>query len=205
MVENFVWTDFTLLIAIFGVLLLLMLRRNRWTMKKYPSSERMPGYVLIYADQKKGKGAEDFGKLLYSARYALQGKPDYVFRKRFGRAIVPVELKSGSIGADEMPHRGDLLQLVAYFLILEDVYQIKPRFGKLIYQDYMFVIRNTRALRRELQEVTKQMHEMLIYGVAKPNSSFVTCRHCICNGTVCPHAYMNNNGGKGNEPSGRKE
>lgn len=171
-------------------------------MKKLPSSNRFGGYTLIYADQKQGsKNEKDFGKLLYSAEYELQGKPDYIFKKRFGKGIVPVELKSGSIGDDPLPHRGDLLQLGAYFLVLEDVYKIRPKFGRLVYQDYMFIVKNTRSIRKEVQRTTKEMREMLVYGVGKANPSFVTCRFCVCNGTVCEHSGTEIIGGKANESS----
>ncbi|MDD4844909.1 MAG: hypothetical protein PHU31_11380 [Anaerotignum sp.] len=166
-------------------------------MKKLPLSNRMGGYSLIYADQKQnGKNEEDFGKLLYSAAYELQGKPDYIYKKRLGKGIVPVELKSGSIGDEPLPHRGDLLQLGAYFLILEDVYQVRPKFGRLAYRDYMFVVKNTRSLRKEVQGTVKEMREMLIYGVGKPNPSFATCRFCICKGTVCTYSDTEIIGGK---------
>ena len=171
-------------------------------MKKLPASTRMVGYTLLYADQKQnGEKEEGFGKLLHSEEHALQGKPDYVYKKRFGKGIVPVELKSGSIGQNELPHRGDLLQLAAYFLLLEDVYNIRPKFGRLVYKDYMFVVKNTRSIRKEVRQTMKEMRDMLVYGVGKANPSFVTCRHCMCNGTVCTHSGTEIIGGKANESS----
>ena len=180
-------TDWLVILGIILLIILVFLRKARWRMRKLDARHDIPGYSLIYADQKQGgRGTEDFGKLLYSAKYELQGKPDYVFRSRFGGKIAPVELKSGSIGEEEAPHYGDYLQLAAYFLILEDVYGKKPAFGRLVYQDYMFEIRNTVKVRNEVIQTTKEMREMLKYGVGKPNSSFAHCRPCICNGTVCP-------------------
>lgn len=202
LIDIFSWVDlfFLLLSVILGVLFIF--RSRSQPMKKVPSSNRMAGYTLIYADQKQnGKNEEDFGKLLYSAEYELQGKPDYIFKKRFGKGIVPVELKSGSIGDDPLPHHGDLLQLAAYFLIIEDVYKVRPKFGRLIYRDFMFVIKNTRGLRKEVQKNTKEMREMLTYGVGKANPSFATCRFCICNGTVCTYSGTEIIGGKANESS----
>ena len=79
----------------------------------------------------------------------------------------------------------DLLQLVAYFLILEDVYGKKPAFGRLVYQDYMFEIKNTAKIRREVLTIVKEMRAMLQSGVAEPKPSFAHCRPCVCNGTVC--------------------
>lgn len=201
-IDVFSWVDlfFLLLAIILG--LLFFFRRKSWSVKKLPSSNRMRGYSLIYADQKQnGKNEEDFGKLLYSAEYELQGKPDYIFKKRMGKGIVPVELKSGSIGDEPLPHPGDLLQLAAYFLIIEDVYKVRPKFGRLSYRDYMFVVKNTKGLRKEVLKTTREMREMLTYGVGKANPNFATCRFCICNGTVCTYSRTEIIGGKANESS----
>lgn len=202
MIANISWADLFFLGMLLILLLLIFFRRNNWHMKKLPSSNRMEGYTLVYADQKQGnKKEENYGKLLHSPENELQGKPDYIYKKRFGKGIVPVELKSGSIGDDPLPHRGDLLQLAAYFLILEDVYKVRPKFGRLIYKDYMFVVKNTKSLRKEVRDTTKEMREMLIYGVGKANASFVSCRFCICKGTVCTHSETKIFGGKANESS----
>ncbi len=163
----------------------LLLRRGGRRLRKLPARDTLRGYTLIYADQKGGAGQEDFGKLLYSARFGLQGKPDYVFRSRLGGRIMPVELKSGRIGDAPEPHRGDYLQLAAYFLLLEDVYGKRPRFGRLVYADYMFEIRNTAGVRREVLRTMAEMRQMLETGEGRAECSFIHCRHCVCNGTVC--------------------
>ncbi|WP_352399410.1 hypothetical protein [Anaerotignum sp.] len=202
MFGRFVWADLFFVVLLLGLFLVLYFRKHHWSMKKVVSSNKMWGYHLIYADQKQGrKNEKDFGKLLYSAEFELQGKPDYIYKKRIGKGVVPVELKSGLIGEDPVPHKGDLLQLGAYFLILEDVYKVRPKFGRLIYQDYMFIVKNSKALRKEVQKTTKEMREMLIYGVGKAKPSFPTCRYCVCNGTVCTHSGTEIIGGKANESS----
>lgn len=175
------------LLAVFVLLaLLLLLKRMGSAVRRLPAREDMPRYALIYADQKQGRGGkENFGKLLYSAKYELQGKPDYVFCSRICKKIVPVELKSGNIGEAEEPHRGDLLQLGAYFLILEDVYGKKPAKGRIVYRDGMFEIKNTAKIRREVLTTVKEMREMLQYGTGRAKPDFAHCRPCICNGTVC--------------------
>lgn len=179
--------DWVIVFVLFLLTLLLLVKRGNPKMRKLPAKDDVWGYTLIYADQKQGKkGEQDFGKLLYSAKYELQGKPDYVFRSRLGRRIVPVELKSGKIGDEDVPHHGDFLQLGAYFLILEDVYGKKPIFGRIVYQDYMFEIKNTAKVRNEVLRTMKEMREMLQYGTGKPKNSFAHCRPCVCNGTVCP-------------------
>ena len=186
MVSRFGFADWAI-ILIAGLLgLLLLLKKGKPKIQKLTARDDVRGYALVYADQKQGKKhEEDFGKLLYSAKYELQGKPDYVFQSPILKKIVPVELKSGSIGEEELPHHGDLLQLGAYFLILEDVYGQKPPFGRIVYQDYMFEIKNTAKVRNEVLSTMKEMRDMLQYGVGKAKPSFATCRPCVCNGTVC--------------------
>lgn len=191
------WLSFGILFLLILLAVLLLWRTRRPHLQKQPRKDIMPGFTLIYADQKQsGKKSEGFGKLLYSAKYDLQGKPDYIFKKRLGGAIVPVELKSGAIKDAPLPHPGDLLQLAAYFLLLEDIYGKRPSYGWLKYSDYMFYVRNTRKLRKEVKQTMADMRKMLEDGEGTPNASFVTCRHCICNGTVCPYGQYHRNGGE---------
>ena len=178
--------DWAIIIMVCLLFLLLFVKKGKPNIQKLTARDDVRGYALIYADQKQGKKhEEDFGKLLYSAKYELQGKPDYIFQSPFLKKIVPVELKSGEIDEEEMPHHGDLLQLGAYFLILEDVYGQKPPFGRIVYQDYMFEIKNTAKIRNEVLSTMKEMREMLQYGVGKAKPDFAHCRPCVCNGTVC--------------------
>lgn len=178
--------DWVIISMVCLLILLLLVKNAKPKIQKLTARDDVRGYSLIYADQKQGKRhEEDFGKLLYSAKYELQGKPDYVFQSLILKKIVPVELKSGTIGEEELPHHGDLLQLGAYFLILEDVYGQKPPFGRIVYQDYMFEIKNTTKIRNEVLATMKEMREMLQYGVGKAKPSFAACRPCVCNGTVC--------------------
>lgn len=184
----------SVLIAGSVVLLLLILLLTVFSKKivKKKSNMTMLGYQIIYTDQKETDKLidVDYGIILYSSRYNIQGKPDYIFKKNMSRRLVPVEIKSGTIGKELLPHNGDLYQLAAYFLIIEDVYKVKPKYGKLIYKDYMFIIKNTMKLRRELKMILARMRIMLEMGEdnnEKANPSFPTCRYCICNGTVCEY------------------
>ena len=185
-ISSFGVADWVIIIMVCLLILLLMVKHAKPNIQKLTARDDVRGYALIYADQKQGKKhEEDFGKLLYSAKYELQGKPDYVFQNPITKKIVPVELKSGVIDEADFPHHGDLLQLGAYFLILEDVYGQKPPFGRIVYQDYMFEIKNTAKIRNEVLGTMKEMRDMLQYGVGKAKPSFATCRPCVCNGTVC--------------------
>lgn len=175
--------------TIFVLLLCLVLKRLfcRPSIVKRKPKQGIWGYFVCYADQAgvvSGK-REDFGKVIYSTRYDLQGKPDYIFQRYVGRRLVPVEIKSGSIGEGLYPHDGDRLQLAVYFLIIEDVYGVKPKEGRLIYSDAMFIIKNTKRIRMEAANTILDMRRMLQDGKGEPSPSYVHCRYCLCRRTVC--------------------
>lgn len=139
----------------------------------------VPGAQVIYSD-------EEDHTLLVSEKYDLQGKPDYIFQTLLGGSYIPVELKSTQLKKDEdSPHEGDLMQLVAYFLIIEDVYGKKPKQGRLIYKNRMFIVKNTRSLRRQIKHYLKDMRKMLKTGQGQALPSFPKCRNCVSRETVC--------------------
>jgi len=131
----------------------------------------------IYAD---GQG----GKLLKSEKHNLRGKPDYIYKSIITGRLIPMELKSSEV--DDMPNYGDLMQLAAYFLIIEDAMgSPRPKKGYLRYKNAMFKVKNTARLRRNLLSVVEDMREMLATGEGSANPSFVNCRYCVARGTVC--------------------
>lgn len=179
------WVDLFFLGTV-GFLVLLFFLKNRGPdIQKTPFQERMVGYRLIYADQKDCVQTEGKQKLLFSSKYNLQGKPDYIYQKRWGKGLLPLEEKSGKIGENEFPHPGDLMQLTAYFLLIEETYHSRPAKGYLRYRDGMFCVKNTAKRRREAIRTMEEMRKMLKTGKGEPNPSFVHCRYCLCNGTVC--------------------
>ncbi|MCL2376209.1 MAG: Dna2/Cas4 domain-containing protein [Defluviitaleaceae bacterium] len=130
----------------------------------------------IYQD---GKG----GKLLRSEKHNLRGKPDFVFKNIITGRLVPMELKSGEV--EDEPRHGDIMQLAAYFLIIEEAMGKRPKKGYLRYKNAMFKIKNTARLHKALLAVVGDMRKMLITGAGEANPSFVHCRYCVANGTVC--------------------
>ncbi len=175
------WIIFILVVVVFW---LIYSKKNAIKKSKYKNIVPL-GYKLFYTDQNT-KEKEDnviYKKILYSEKYNIQGKPDYIF-KRFN-SYYPIELKSGSIKDDPMPHLGDLMQLVAYFIIIEDLYGHRVKEGKLVYKDYCFRIKNTRRLRKYFFKVLSDMRHMLKTGKGNPTCSFTHCKYCICRHTVC--------------------
>jgi len=156
------------------------------------------GYRLVYTDQKEGVDTTKVivSEMFNSKKYGLRGKPDYIFLKNNKKDMIVTEVKSGKIGDKTEPHYGDKMQLVAYFLMVEDTFRITPSEGRIIYKDHMFIITNTKKLRAELLEILNDMRDMLDTGDKHVKPSFAMCRHCICNNTVCNKAgdYSNNKG-----------
>ena len=179
---------FSLLISL--LVIFIIIRNNKINIKKLPSKHGLFGYYIFYADQKAGndKTTSNFGKILYSSKYDIQGKPDYIYKKNFGKKLVPIEIKSGSIGDSPMPHIGDMYQLATYFIIIEDLYKIRPSYGRLVYKDYMFVIKNNFKIRNEVKKIIFRMRQMLRNPKEQANPSFATCKYCICRETVCEHS-----------------
>ena len=139
------------------------------------------GYQLFYEDK---AGAE--APVFVCERYGLRGKPDAIYANKNGAALIPVELKSTEIGEKSEPHRGDLMQLAAYFLLVEAQYGIRPAQGRLIYKDAAFKVKNCGKLRKALLDTMADMRDMLETGQTDFNgASFVKCKHCLCRGTVC--------------------
>ncbi len=117
-------------------------RRERKTARPLPEGQ------IIYQD------ADGTGEPLLATSLPLSGKPDYVILSPEGVPI-PVELKL-SVEAEE-PQRHHVMQLAAYFVILEDRYEQPPAYGVLRYANKDFTIPYTDALKRK---VARRLAEM---------------------------------------------
>ncbi|MFV0503021.1 MAG: PD-(D/E)XK nuclease family protein [Lachnospirales bacterium] len=140
------------------------------------------GYKIFYSDSNTDN-CQICNKLLKSKKYLLQGKPDLILKHFQCNNYVVVELKSGSSLKDKKPKSNDLMQLVTYFLITEDLFK-KPKFGKLIYSDCMYIVKNTWYLRFKLKRIISQMNRMLVTGSGKCEPNFNHCKNCLCK-AVC--------------------
>lgn len=153
--------------------------------KKYVNFNEK-GFSVFYADKKMDDENIISSKLLYSDKYNLNGKPDFILKHNKKDIYIPIELKSGNIGSNKEPRRGDFLQLITYFIIIEEEFYYRPKYGKLIYNDYMFIVKNKPQYRKDLLKTVKNMRRMIKTGKNNDVSpSFNKCKHCICNNTVC--------------------
>ncbi len=122
----------------------------------------LPGGEIVYEDT---SGADS--EVLFSARYGLSGKPDYLLQQDGG--LVPVEVKSSAAPRAGKPYSSHLMQLAVYFLLVEDGLQQDAPYGLIRYRDRTVRIENTDELRAELLDVIAEMRASLQEGEARRN------------------------------------
>ncbi|MDH7517725.1 MAG: Dna2/Cas4 domain-containing protein [Candidatus Thermoplasmatota archaeon] len=122
---------------------------------------------IVYSDLKA------LAKPLFSRRYMLTGKPDYVVRR--DKYYIPVEVKTGVY--DE-PQRSHVFQLAAYCQLLEDAYGGFVPYGVLVYGDsHQYKIPFNPRIRFELDSTVKTMRYIMRTGNVVRNHDDV--RRCI--------------------------
>jgi CRISPR-associated exonuclease Cas4 len=108
---------------------LLVLALALW--RRAESEQRaagLPRARLRYDDASAGRPLE---RPLVSHRYRLAGRPDFILEE--AGQLIPVEAKPTRRAAE--PYAGDLLQLAAYCLLVDDVLGRRPPHGLLRYAD----------------------------------------------------------------------
>jgi CRISPR-associated exonuclease Cas4 len=112
---------------------------------------------------------------LISQRAGIIGKPDYVLETRGG--LVPVEVKPRRTAS--APYDGDMLQLAAYCVLIEDTTGVAPRYGLLRYAEHTFKLRYTSAVRAEVLRIVAAMRDdMQADDVPRSHAQAARCRGC---------------------------
>ncbi|MBU0493033.1 MAG: Dna2/Cas4 domain-containing protein [Chloroflexi bacterium] len=112
---------------------------------------------------------------LFSNRYRLTGRPDYVIQER--GAVVPMEVKPGRTA--QQPYDGDVLQLGAYCLLVEESEHRRPPHGYLRYADHTFQIPYTDELRTAVLDALDDIrHDLRARDVAPSHDDPARCRGC---------------------------
>jgi CRISPR-associated exonuclease Cas4 len=116
------------------------------------------------------------GKPLYSKRYRISGKPDYVINT--DGKLIPVEIKTGF---HQYPQQNHIFQLAAYCQILEDNFNCFIPFGLLIYNDSSkkFKIRYDPKMRYDLESTLAQMrHIRKLDDLTRNHNDLKKCKKC---------------------------
>lgn len=112
---------------------------------------------------------------LFSQRYLLAGKPDYIVAR--GDHLIPVEVKPRRVA--RRPYLSDVLQLAAYCLLIEENFEQTPPYAILKYATQTFPVENGPQLRRQLLTTMESMRRDLTNAEVAPNHhSPRRCRAC---------------------------
>lgn len=132
----------------------------------------LPWARVVGSDTHAGQPLE---RPLFSRRYGLTGKPDYLIER--GKALIPVEVKPGRRAA--APYHSDLMQLAAYCLLVEETFGQAPPYGLLRYAETTFRLAYTPAIRSELLAILAEMHDLLnADDVARDHDEGRRCAAC---------------------------
>jgi CRISPR-associated exonuclease Cas4 len=122
-----------------------------------PRALGLPAGRIVYSD------ADGTARPLVARRYPLTGKPDYLVLTSGGQRV-PVEIKSGRAsrvkGGARQPRHEDVLQLVTYLIILDDLDDMPPRYGLLRYADATFEVPYAADLREEVLALLAEMEAL---------------------------------------------
>ena len=159
------WLWIALLLALLALALWLVARRARTHLG-------LPTGRVVYADTGAWKPCE---RPLFSRDYSLAGKPDYLVQER--RATVPVEVKPTHRA--QQPYEGDVLQLAAYCLLIEEESGRRPPWGYLKYHDAVWRVDNTPGLRDQLLARLDHMRrDLTAPDVLPSHREPQRCAHC---------------------------
>jgi CRISPR-associated exonuclease Cas4 len=154
------------LLVVSGMALLVISRR-------LGQESGMPRGEVFYEDASGNAQGQ-----LYSDRLLMVGKPDYLMRDKKGN-VVPVEVKSGDAPRAGRPYESHLMQLAAYFFLIEDVLQRPVPYGLIRYRNRTIRIANTDELRARLMEVIAQMRRLMARGEGRRNHNQAQrCSRC---------------------------
>lgn len=105
---------------------------------------------IIYSDTGAWQKIE---QPLFSRRYQLAGKPDYLIDDH--GVTIPIEVKPNRTAS--APRESDVMQLAAYGLLIEETLSTMPPYGLLKYRDAVFQIDFTDDLRARLLSLLDAM------------------------------------------------
>ncbi len=175
---------FLIAVLALAVLVILLTPPRREQVRERPHDPSagggLPPGEIVYSD------ARGTAEPLIARGHPLLGKPDYVVLGRDGRRI-PVEIKSGRAPRTQsgrrLPRHEDVLQVVTYLIILDDLFSPAPAYGVLRYADATFEVPYAPRLRREVLRIVDQMQVLDAVAGSRDRPprgtpSDATCRAC---------------------------
>ncbi len=145
-----------LLAAALVVVARAALARRRRHRRLPPLPLGVPYHRAIYQDTRESPGA-----LLSARSLPLRGKPDILIDE--GHAIIPVELKTGRTPAT--PYPGHVLQVLAYCLLVDEHYHVRPTHGIIRYPTRDVMVPYTAEEERRVRALVREMRDAKRAGV----------------------------------------
>jgi len=139
-----------LIVISFGAVLLFLLEKQK---KGFGALTN----TIIYHDTQMSPG-----QVLYAKSINLKGKPDYLIKKKDN--IIPVEVKRGSKTPREA-YENHTMQLMAYCLLVEENYHIRPPGGIIKYREKEFPIAYTKEAEKYLRLAIQDMTALKQSGI----------------------------------------
>ena len=158
-----------LTIALFGLLIGIVVL---WYAHRRQRGSGLPVGRVIYTDT---RDWEQLEAPLYDPDARLTGRPDYLVKN--GNQVIPVEVKSSRVS--NFPYDSHLYQLMAYCLLVESTFGVRPDHGILHYPNKTFEIKYTRAIEAELRIIMKEIRSLdRRKEVQRSHDHSARCRGC---------------------------
>lgn len=140
---------YLIIIGIILIVLFILLKLTKVPEKLYRNK-------VIYSDHK-----ERLEKPLFSLKYNLTGKPDFILHTKDG--LLPLDIKNTR--RPNQPYFNHVMQLISYCLLMEEERGIRPKYGILHYQGGQFSIQYTNKLKFQLIGILQKMRHHLNSGI----------------------------------------
>lgn len=131
-----------LLFVIIALILLILLFRQKKSFGILGVKNR------IYQDTKQTPGFN-----IYSKSLPLVGKPDYLIKD--GKYIIPVEIKDSN--APRGQYQNNVMQLMAYCLLVEEHYGIRPPGGFIQYRNAEMKFAYTKEAEKSVRLIVEEI------------------------------------------------
>lgn len=145
------------------IVLWVLLKRTDVPVQVYKSK-------AIYSDHK-----EKPEKALFSSKYGLIGKPDFILHTKDG--LLPLEIKHSE--RPKKPYFSHVMQLVSYCLLIEEEKGMTPKYGFLQYKGGQpFAVPYTEKMKSFLIKTMQEMRDYIDLGKCPEPIKNYKCKKC---------------------------
>ncbi len=158
-------------ILIFGMILLILFFLLKLT--KVP--KQIYKTKTVYSDHR-----EKPEKALYSSKYGLVGRPDFILHTKDG--LLPLEIKNSK--RPNQPYFSHVMQLISYCLLIEEEKGVKPKYGFIQYRDGgAFSVSYTENMKVSLIKTINEMRNIINLNTPPEPKKTYRCNNCSHNNT----------------------